>query len=404
MNNLTLKIGRDGTLYDFSELQTKVILSGRKGAAPRTIDIQIADIEKMAHEIINCANGQQCYLYLDKKEIFRGLLMSDGRSNKKIIPIKAYDECVRLCNNKDSFSYKDKTATYIFKDCLKRLGLKLGAAVDTGHIISELVKKATTYWDVIQDALSQTYKATGVRFYVYAEKGKIYLKKRAVSKTMPILSLDTNVITYDYTRSIFDTRTRLKLTTSKGTKKGSTINSDLEKKIGRFQEMESVDEDIKQSEIKQRIKIFNLEKGKVSQTLKVSATGDISCISGACVYVDISEAGTKRMMYIDEDTHTFEGGKHTMSLVLSYESTAVENKNTSTQKRKDYKVGDIVRFKGGYHYASSNASNPTGAKCAAGNAKITHINKISGSKHPYHLVHTDSSSRVNGWVDDGTFI
>lgn len=402
MNNLTLKIGRDGTLYDYSELITKVTTSGRRSAAPRTIDVTIGHVESVAGANINCGNGQNCFLYLNGSEIFRGLLMTDGRNNKRNIPIKAYDECVRLANNKDSFSYENKTATYIFKDCLKRLGLTLGSAAETGHRIKELVKKATSYWDVIEDALSQTYKATGIRFYVYAKQGKIYLVKRKISTTMPILSLDSNVVSYDYSRSIYNTRTRLQLTTSKGNKKGSTVNSALEKKIGRFQDVESVDEDITQSEINKRINVFNWEKGQVGQELKVSAVGDISCVSGACVYVDIPDAGAKRIMYIEEDTHTFEKGKHTMTLKLSYESTA-DKKVTTTPEKKDYKVGDIVHFKGGYHYVSSDASNPTGSKCAAGNAKITHVNKASWAKHPWHLVHTDSSSRVYGWVDEGTF-
>lgn len=403
MNNLTLKIGRDGTLYEYSELFTKATIGGRKGAAPRNINMTIADVEALARANINCGNGQECYLYLDGNEIFRGLLMSDGRNDQHTIPIQAYDECVRLSNNKDSFSYTDKTATYIFKDCLQRLGLSLGGADETGYRIGELVKKATTYWDVIQDAMSQTYKATGVRFYVYSSKGKIYLKKRTASKTMPVLSQDSNIVTYDYNRSIYDTRTRLQLTTSKGNKKGSTVNSALEKKIGRFQDVQSVDEDISQSDINQRINIFNWEKGIVAQTLKVTAIGDISCVAGACVYVDIPEAGVKRVMYIDEDKHTFENGKHTMSLTLSYESTEDKKVTVSAPKKKDYKVGDIVRFNGGYHYVSSDAKNPTGSKCAAGNAKITSINKKSWAKHPYHLIHTDSSSRVYGWVDEGTF-
>ena len=118
MNNLTLRIGRDGTLYDYSELFTKATFSGRKGAAPRTIDLTIADVEKIAAANINCGNGQECFLYLDGNEIFRGLLMNDGRNNKNNIPIKAYDDCVRLCNNIDSFSYTNKTAEYIFKDCV----------------------------------------------------------------------------------------------------------------------------------------------------------------------------------------------------------------------------------------------------------------------------------------------
>ncbi|MDO4650435.1 MAG: hypothetical protein Q4B26_17490 [Eubacteriales bacterium] len=403
MNNLVLRIGRDGSLYDYSQIITKLTFSGRKGAAPRSIDVSLAEVESIAKKELDSGEGQQCYLYLDGKEIFRGLLMTDGRGSKKNIPLKAYDDCVRLSNNKDSFSYNGKTASYIVKDCISKMGLKAGTIASTSHSIDELVKKATTYWDVIEDALSQTYKATGDRYYVYASKGKIYLKKRVGTKTMPHLSTATNIISWDYERSIYNTRTRVKLVTSKGDKKGEKINSSLEKKIGRFQDMETVDEDIKQTEINQRLSVFNREKAAVSQTLKITAMGDISCVAGGCAYVEIPEASIKRMMYIEEDSHTFEGGKHTMSLTMSYDKVTVPGSGGSSSPNKTYKVGDIVRFKGGYHYVSSDAKNPTGSKCAAGNAKITHINTASWAIHPYCLVHTDSSSRVYGWVDKDSF-
>lgn len=60
-----------------------------------------------------------------------------------------------------------------------------------------------------------------------------------------------------------------------------------------------------------------------------------------------------------------------------------------------YKVGDIVQFKGSKHYASAAATSGTAAK--PGPAKITQIS--NGAKHPYHIIHTDSTSNVYGWVD-----
>lgn len=61
-------------------------------------------------------------------------------------------------------------------------------------------------------------------------------------------------------------------------------------------------------------------------------------------------------------------------------------------------VGDIVQFMGGNHYPSSNSTK--GIAVTAGPAKVTSISK--GAKHPYHLVHTDGTSRVYGWVDANT--
>lgn len=66
------------------------------------------------------------------------------------------------------------------------------------------------------------------------------------------------------------------------------------------------------------------------------------------------------------------------------------------QPSGSFTVGDIVQFKGGPHY--TNASAATAASTpAAGPAKVTAISK--GAKHPYHIVHTDSSSSVYGWVN-----
>lgn len=58
------------------------------------------------------------------------------------------------------------------------------------------------------------------------------------------------------------------------------------------------------------------------------------------------------------------------------------------------KVGDIVKFKGGKQYASATAI--TGPTVKAGPAKITAL--APGKLHPVHLIHTDSTSGVYGWV------
>jgi len=62
-----------------------------------------------------------------------------------------------------------------------------------------------------------------------------------------------------------------------------------------------------------------------------------------------------------------------------------------------YAVGDRVQFLGGPHYAASTSERANGTP-AAGAATITIIRE--GAKHPYHIIHADSSSTVYGWVDE----
>ena len=82
-------------------------------------------------------------------------------------------------------------------------------------------------------------------------------------------------------------------------------------------------------------------------------------------------------------------------------ATVQQPRPASPPAKKGYAVGDIVNFHGGTHYYSS-YHGAKGYSARAGQAKITIANG-SGGAHPWHLIHTDSSSNVYGWVDDGTF-
>lgn len=56
-------------------------------------------------------------------------------------------------------------------------------------------------------------------------------------------------------------------------------------------------------------------------------------------------------------------------------------KKASSEKKKDYNVGDIVNFHGGTHYVSSYPGSK-GYNARAGKAKIT-IKNGSGKAHPW---------------------
>lgn len=70
--------------------------------------------------------------------------------------------------------------------------------------------------------------------------------------------------------------------------------------------------------------------------------------------------------------------------------------DVSAASSDGYKVGDVVQFLGGPHYKTSTDKKANGTP-KAGPAKITIIKQ--GALHPYHVIHTDGTSRVYGWVD-----
>ena len=77
-------------------------------------------------------------------------------------------------------------------------------------------------------------------------------------------------------------------------------------------------------------------------------------------------------------------------------STAIKNAAKISAGGAGIALGDIVQFKGGPHYVSSTATSYR-ASPKAGPARVTAIAK--SARHPYHVIHTDRSSTVYGWVD-----
>lgn len=389
--------------YDVTQLVEQVKWKGRKGSSSRTLAVTLIDDDgyKHARSGIDVEQGHQCIFSYDGVELFRGIIMSQTQSNQKKLQFTAYDNGIYLANNKDTFCYENKTASDVFRDCCTRFGLPMGEVASCSYKIPELTKSKTTAFDAIADALSLDFDATGIRHYVASSKGKLSLLTRRENILQWVIEVGQNITSYSYSRSIEDIKTRVKMVSKEGTTVAEKSNAELEKKIGIFQEIDQPDESLTTAQVNALIESIMEEKGTPERTLSVEAVGIAEVISGIGVYIIIPELEISRTFYVDEDTHTFEDNKHTMSLKLNYANDLAKEEKGAEDSGKDYKVGDVVQFNGGYHYVSSTASNPTGSKCAAGPAKITLIAK--GAKHPWHLIHTDSSTRVYGWVDDGTF-
>ncbi len=399
-DGISLIIVKGEQAYDVTQLVEQIKWMGRKGSSSRTLNVSLIDDDgyKRSRSGIDIEQGHQCLFCYNGQELFRGIIMTQTQNERKKLTFTAYDNGIYLANNKDTFTYENKTASDVFQDCCTRFGLPVGEIAECTYKIPELTKSKTTAFDAIADALSLDFDATGIRHYVTSEKGKLNLLTRRENILQWVIEIGQNLVTYSYTRSIENIKTRVKMVSKEGTTLAEKSNVELEEKIGVFQEIEKPDESLTTAQINDLIESMLDEKSTPQRTLDIEAMGIAEVISGIGVYIIIPELELSRTFYVDSDTHIFKDNLHTMTLKLNYANDLTKKGKNSS---KDYKVGDIVQFNGGYHYISSTASNPTGTECAAGQAKITLI--AEGAKHPYHLIHIDSSTRVYGWVDDGTF-
>ena len=317
---LRLIILKGSSGYDVSGCVEKIIWSGRKGAAPRCLKTTLLDDGGDRHKRISvdCADGDRCVLYEGRDELFRGIIEAHSQGDSRKLSFTAYDSMYYLANNRDSFCYSNQTATQIFRDCMARAGMVCGEVAETGYVIPELPKAKTTFYDVILDALSLTYKATKQKFYVSSEKGKCHLRRRVEHRMQWVLEVGANITGYEYTKSISGIKTRVRLLSKEDAVVHEEADAALEEKIGMFMDVQSVDDDYNEAQIRELVQSVLEEKGKPARVLRVSGIGITDAVSGGCIYAIIPHLGIKRTFYIDEDIHTFSGNSHTMSLKLNF--------------------------------------------------------------------------------------
>lgn len=319
MPRLMFLVKKDGSVYDMTSLVSKATLSGRRGAAARSLSVTLMDDDGKLHERsgIDCGAGQICAFYWDGIERFTGIIMNTS-IQKKRMAVKAYDSGIYLSNNKDSYTYTNATASQIFVDCITRLGIPMGEVADTKYVIPELPKPKTTPFDVICDALSQTYKATGERFFPISMNGKYHLWQRRMETVQWVLEVGGNLSSYNYSKSIEKVRDRIRLLTKDGEVIAEKVNEEAEQRYGMFRDIDTPDDELNEAQLDELATSMLAEKSNPVQELSLDTIGIAEVYAGKCVYVLIPELGLGRTFFVDSDTHTFEGEKHTMKLKLNF--------------------------------------------------------------------------------------
>lgn len=308
---------QSGKVLDISELISTVNWSGRKGAAGRKITAILLDAPEFDRAGIDVYKGCQGIVTWKGEEILRGLVIDQARGKSKKLQIAARDNLIYFANNDDTFNYKNKTASEIFLDLCSRFQISYGTVADTKYVIPTLSRESGKLWDIIIEALSLTYKATGIRYYLSSSKGKTNLIMRKENVQQWIIEDGTNLIDYDYIRSIESIVTRVKMISEKGTVVAEAINSDVEKRLGIFQKVIQKDNDLNAGQLQEVTNNTLKIESSVNESLIVSGLGIPSVIAGTAIYLIIPDLNIKQSYYVDEDSHSFRGNYHEMRLTLN---------------------------------------------------------------------------------------
>ena len=318
MIKLIIKQGQQQ--YDVSECIVSVKWSGKKGSPARQINVTCLDDVKywkslgLEWEILK---GLRCVFYWNEEELFKGLITDTSQSNQATMTFTAYDYGIYFTNSGNTFVYEKKTLGEIVIDCCQRAGVLYDVIAQTDYKIPDITKPTAKYWDVIQSAMQQTKKKTGKVYYIRFSDNACHLFERRDRLLQWVLATGENIISYTYTNSIQQTKTRIKLIDSKNKTVVTKNDDELEALIGTFQDIQQLDEGNTKAEFEQCAeRLLNVEKIP-QRTLSINATGITEATSGNCIYVMIDKLNWGRSFYIDEDTHTFKGNAYQMSIKIN---------------------------------------------------------------------------------------
>lgn len=313
----------------------------------------------------------------------------------------------------ESFKVRERTKTWknvtiknIANEIAKRYGLSLSYSGPTITIASiEQSDKTDSAF------LYDLCKKYGLSMKVFNNKIVIYdqtqqEKKAAVATITRESFIDDE---WDYTDSIEGTYTGARISYKSG-KDNEEISVFLGLKAenaagSRVLNITEVAEDYDTAYYMAAAQVNQSNEDATTISGKIWANPKIC--AGICVTISgMGKADGK--YFVDKSTVEVSDSRTTQTVELHKCQTRLtytpKPKPKPQPAKKSYKVGDIVNFHGGTHYYSSYA-NARGYSARAGKAKITLGPDCAGNgkAHPWHLIHTDSTSNVYGWVDEGTF-
>lgn len=383
---------------DITEYVSSMSWGGSKSEMARKLELKIVNAPLDPNvQKLNIALADPIYLFEDdgKTELFRGFITErEASSTTGTVSYVAYDILFYTLKSTATYNFSGKTAEAITKMVCGDMEIPIGSLATT-NISQKLIVQNKTVYEIISEAYKQATEQNKKEYIILARKGKLCVERVGGIVCEIELAEDSNIISSKYKESINNMVNRVRIYDGEGNPIGM-VQNDKDLKYGIFQQVYTKEEG-KDATTTAKSKFVGVEK-----TFTLECVNFNGAITGAGAIVRDSSTGLSGDVWIEADTHTYSNGVATMSLTVALRDRSAEVAEEKKQDtKKDYKVGDVVQFKGGTHYVSSTATK-SGGSPSAGPAKITIINK--GSAHPYHLVTEDwGKTHVWGWVDEGSF-
>lgn len=258
--------------------------------------------------------GQTVKLFNESGQmVFMGFIFAqDVSSSRSMRHVVAYDHLVYLMKSMGSFNFKKTTLNNVVKTIAKLAGIQVASVSDGGTAINMPPMQTSSYYDALMKACHLTAQKTGRRYIPLITNGKLNIIRKGLVTVATKLDNEINIIDSAHSESIENVVNRVSIVDEKGVSLGK-IDGAGQKQYGILQSVYTKSKDDKDYKAKAKALLKPVE-----QETRVTAIGDMDCITGRAIAVVEPFTKLKGKFFIDEDVHTFHDDVHTMELKLNF--------------------------------------------------------------------------------------
>nr|DAU15124.1 MAG TPA: 43 kDa tail protein [Caudoviricetes sp.] len=293
---------------------------------------------------LNIAPGDILKLYEGDTLIFYGEVQtSEKRDEIGTVSYKARDLLDHLLRINHKQKFKNKTAEAITKELCKKYGITTGSIVATKKVIKKLIIDDSSLYDIIMTAYTKASRSTGKKYMAYMSGKKLCVKAKGATVNNYELDEYKNLSEASYEETIENMVDQVKIYNDKGKQVGVVKNAAHIKRYGIYQSVYT-----KEKGVNAQTAAKNMLNGIEKKVNVSTIDGNIKCISGNAVKVTDTATGLKGIFWIQNDSHTWESGRHTMNLELSFKNIMDKKDEEGSEKKKKTGKGGNKSLSGTY--------------------------------------------------------
>lgn len=318
-----LHITRGGTSTDITDLAVRFVWSGDASEVARKLEVSLV---YSAHDRflpkVFIDLGEMLMLMDEQgKELWRGYVFTKNRTlSGTEISYTAYDGLIYLKKSNISKNFKQITAEAIAKLVCAEFQYPVGKLAAT-NVKQSFVHVGKTAYEAIMAAYTAASHRTGKTYMPRMREGKLEVIEKGATVAKRILTSATDLVEANFDETIDNMVNKVVIVGDKGEPVGKAEHQGWREKYGLLQQVYSIE---KNKDAKQAA---NAMLHGVDPTASVQLIGGpdaYDLIAGNAVRIEEEVTGLTGLFYIDNDTHTFENGQHTVSLNLNYRNTMDE--------------------------------------------------------------------------------